>query len=125
MKNNYKIYLLSTFFVCSVIGFMVKLPRVFYHHDTILHAVFYFFATITIALMYPKKWVMVSICLTLFGFAIEHAQAFSNKISKRLIGKVIHGDVDYTDIKYNLIGLLSGILVFHIIKHTFKYFKNE
>jgi glycopeptide antibiotics resistance protein len=104
---------------------MVKLPRIFYHHDKILHALFYFFATITIALMYPKKWVMVSICLTLFGFAIEFAQEFSNKISKILIGKVIHGKFDITDIKYNLIGLLSGILVFHIIKHTFKYFKNE
>jgi len=125
MKNNYKIYLLSIFFICSVIGFMVKLPRIFYHHDKILHALFYFFATITIALMYPKKWVMVSICLTLFGFAIEFAQEFSNKISKILIGKVIHGKFDITDIKYNLIGLLSGILVFHIIKHTFKYFKNE
>jgi hypothetical protein len=104
---------------------MVKLPRIFYHHDRILHAAFYFFATITIALMYPKKWVMASICLTLFGFAIELAQEFSNKISKRLIGKVIHGDVDYTDIKYNLIGLLAGILAFHIIKHTFKYFKRK
>ncbi len=125
MKNNYKIYLLSIFFICSVIGFMIRLPKIFEHHDKILHAIFYFFAAITMTLMYPKKWVMVSVCLTFFGFAIELAQAFSNKISKRLIGKAIHGKFDITDIKYNLIGLFFGLLLFHFIQLILKIIKKE
>jgi hypothetical protein len=104
---------------------MIRLPKIFEHHDKILHAIFYFFAAITMTLMYPKKWVMVSVCLTFFGFAIELAQAFSNKISKRLIGKAIHGKFDITDIKYNLIGLFFGLLLFHFIQLILKIIKKE
>ena len=90
---------------------MVKLPAVFHHYDKELHAAFYFFATIFFGLQFPKKWLLVLFCLLIFGFGIELAQAFSNKISLRLIGKPIHGRFDIEDIRYNFKGLFWGSLV--------------
>ena len=46
----------------------------------------------------------------IFGFGIELAQAFSNRISIRLIGKPIHGRFDIEDIRYNIKGLFWGSL---------------
>ena len=87
---------------------MVKLPAVFHHYDKELHAAFYFFAAIFFGLQFPKKWLLVLFCLLIFGFGIELAQAFSNKISIRLIGKSIHGRFDIEDIRYNIKGLFFG-----------------
>jgi hypothetical protein len=100
-----KLYTNITIVVLIIIGFIVKLPAVFHHYDKELHAAFYFFATI---LQFPKKWLLVLFCLLIFGFGIELAQAFSNKISIRLIGKSIHGRFDIEDIRYNIKGLFLG-----------------
>jgi hypothetical protein len=87
---------------------MVKLPAVFHQYDKELHAAFYFIAVIYFGLQFPKKWLLVVFCLLIFGIGIEMAQAFSNTISIRLIGKSIHGRFDIEDIRYNIKGLFFG-----------------
>ena len=113
MRDFQKIVLVSFFAGCTILGFMVKLPRVFHHFDKELHAMFYFFAALFLTIIFPKRWLIATIGLVLFGIVIEFAQAFSNKISIRIIGKAIHGRFDIEDVKYNLIGVFLGLLVFH------------
>jgi len=103
-----KLYTNITIVVLIIIGFIVKLPAVFHHYDKELHAAFYFFAPIFFGLQFHKKWLLVLFCLMIFGFGIELAQAVSNKISIRLIGKSIHGRFDIEDIRYNIKGLFLG-----------------
>lgn len=120
MRNTYKIILISILAVFSIIGFMVKLPKIFHHVDKELHMMFYFSATMIIAFFFPKRWMISSIGLALFGIIIEFAQEFSNKISIRVIGKAIHGRFDFEDVKYNLIGVFCGLMLFQIIHSSFK-----
>ena len=115
-KNPFKIWFIILFFVCAVIGFMIKLPRIFHHHDKELHAIFYFAAMTTISFIYPKRWHLVSIFLFFFGISIECLQDLSNKI----IGKTIHGKFDIHDVKYNIIGILIGTLCFYFIQFLIK-----
>ncbi len=58
--------------------------------------------------------------LALFGIIIEFAQEFSNKISIRIIGKAIHGRFDIEDVKYNMIGVFCGLIIFLIFQLIFK-----
>jgi VanZ family protein len=99
-------------FVCSIIGFMVKLPRVFHHYDKVLHALFYFAAAFILNFIYPKRWYFITAGLFFFGVMIEFFQEFSNKF----VGKKIHGKFDIQDIKYNAIGLFIGTLCFFTIQ---------
>ena len=99
-------------FVCALIGFMVKLPRVFHHYDKVLHASFYFASSIFLYFVYPKRWYFITIGLFFFGIMIEVLQELSNKI----VGKTIHGKFDIQDIKYNAIGLFIGTLCFFTIQ---------
>jgi glycopeptide antibiotics resistance protein len=99
---------------------MVKLPRLFHHFDKELHLLFYFGATVVVNILYPKRWAFSFLALTLFGIMIEFAQEFSNKISIRVIGKTIHGRFDIEDVKYNMIGVCCGLIIFQIIQLTFK-----
>ena len=120
MRNKYKIILISILAVFSIGGFMVKLPKIFHHFDKELHMMFYFSATMIIAFFFPKRWMISSIGLALFGIIIEFAQEFSNKISVRIIGKAIHGRFDVEDVKYNMIGGCCGLILFQIIQLTIK-----
>ena len=120
MRNTYKIILISILAVFSIVGFMVKLPKIFHHFDKELHMMFYFSATILIAFFFPKRWMISSIGLALFGIIIEFAQEFSNKITIRIIGKAIHGRFDIEDVKYNMIGIFCGLMLFQLIQLTFK-----
>ena len=120
MRNTYKIILISILAVFSIVGFMVKLPKIFHHFDKELHMMFYFSATILIAFFFPKRWMISSIGLALFGIIIEFAQEFSNKITIRIIGKAIHGRFDIEDVKYNMIGVFCGLMLFQLIQLTFK-----
>ena len=95
-----------------MIGFMVKLPRVFHHYDKVLHALFYFAASIFLYFIYPKRWYFTAIGLFFFGVMIEFFQEFSNKI----VGKTIHGRFDNQDVKYNTAGLFIGTLCFFVIQ---------
>jgi hypothetical protein len=95
---------------------MIKLPSVFHHFDKELHALFYFSAACFLFSLYPNRWVVISGSLFVFGVLIEFGQDFSNKISIRIIGKRIHGRFDPEDIFFNVIGIISGLFVFHLLR---------
>ncbi len=116
MRIGTKIMLVAVLFLCSVIGFMVRLPQIFSKINMELHAAFYFGAVLALCFLFPKKWGVISIFLIIFGIFIEVAQHYSNKISIRLIGKRIHGNFDPYDIAYNVLGLGVGLFVFNSIQ---------
>jgi len=120
MRNTHKIILISFLTIFSIIGFMVKLPKAFHHFDKELHLLFYFGATTLVTILFPKRWVISFLALAIFGIMIEFAQEFSNKITIRVIGKAIHGRFDIEDVKYNMIGVCCGLILFQIIQLTFK-----
>jgi glycopeptide antibiotics resistance protein len=102
---------------------MMKLPSVFHHFDKELHALFYFSAACFLFLLYPNRWFLISGSLFVFGVLIEFGQDFSNKISIRIIGKRIHGRFDHEDIFFNVIGILAGLIVFHLLRRLVGVFK--
>ncbi len=120
MRDIHKLILISFLTIFSVIGFMVKLPKVFHHFDKELHLLFYFGVTTLVTILFPKRWVFSFLAIAIFGIMIEFAQEFSNKISIRVIGKTIHGKFDIKDVKYNMIGIFCGLILFQIIQLTFK-----
>jgi hypothetical protein len=120
MSNFSKIIISISFLILSLVGFMIKLPRVFHHYDKELHALFYFSTMFFFTLMYPKKWFITAIFLFSFGILIEYAQELSNSFSIRFTGKKIHGKFDIQDIKYNSIGISFGILLFLITNAFYK-----
>lgn len=93
--------------VISFLGFMIKLPAVFRHHDRELHAAFYFLAAAFLNLLFVNrnifKHALVFALLYLFGVSIEFAQEYSNK----LLHARIHGRYDPEDVEYNLKGLIA------------------
>lgn len=111
--------ILITLFVlgCSVVGFMLKLPAMFRHHDQEMHAAFYFVAAAFFTLLFAGRnfWlhVFILVALAAFGVAIEYAQEYSN----RLVRHPFHGRFDPEDVKYNIMGLLafSGIWVIYLL----------
>ena len=105
MRDIYKLILLSFLTIFSVIGFMVKLPKVFHHFDKELHLLFYFGATTLVTILFTKRWLFSFLAISIFEILREFAQEFSNKISIRIIGLTIHGRFDIEDVKYNLIGI--------------------
>lgn len=102
-----KIGLVSLAFIVSVVGFMVKLPSSFRHHDKQLHALFYFLAAAFLNFLFARGrvWVHAIIfgLLYLFGLAIEYSQEYSNKFYRIKI----HGRFDPEDVKWNTIGLVA------------------
>ena len=99
----------------SLIGFMLKLPRVFHHYDKELHTAFYFSAFLFFSFLFPKKWFLVFTLLLFFGIGIELFQDFSNEISLRLVGRRIHGRFDPEDVLANFYGLVYGAITFFIL----------
>jgi hypothetical protein len=99
---------------------MVKLPRLFHKFDKELHFMFYFFTTVFILLLFRKRRFISFLVISLFGILIEFAQEFSNKITIRIIGKAIHGRFDIEDIRYNMIGVVCGVVFSKIIQLIFK-----
>jgi hypothetical protein len=120
MRDIHKLILISFLTIFSVIGFMVKLPKAFHHFDKELHLLFYFGATTLVTILFPKRWGFSFFVIAIFGIMIEFAQEFSNKISIRVIGKTIHGRFDIEDVKYNMIGIFCGLILFKIIQLIFK-----
>ena len=121
MRDYRKILLILFFAACSFLGFMVKLPRVFHHYDKELHTLFYVFAILLLTFLFPKRWLLATISLLLFGVFIEYAQEFSNKITIRMIGKAIHGRFDVEDVHSNFYGIILGLCIFH----TYRFLKNK
>ncbi len=107
LHKTTKIILVILCFGISIIGFMLKLPRVFRHYDKELHAAFYFFAAAFLNILFtekkPSRHLVIFILLFLFGAMIEYAQAYSNKFFQTRI----HGRFDPEDLWYNTIGLLA------------------
>jgi len=99
----------------SIVGFMLKLPRVFHHYDKELHTAFYFSAYLFFSFLFPKKWFLVFLILLFFGIGIELFQDFSNTISIRLVGRRIHGRFDPEDVIANFYGLVYGAIGFFIL----------
>jgi|APFre7841882793_1041355.scaffolds.fasta_scaffold20475_2 hypothetical protein len=104
-KTLPKIGILAVLAIVSLIGFMVKLPKVFSAYDKELHLCFYFFAALVLNYMFVKKnflyHIVVGWILFLTGIFIEFAQALSNLF----VEKRIHGNFDPEDVIFNTIGL--------------------
>ena len=111
-----KIFIVLILSFISIIGFMIKLPRVFSQHDKALHFLFYFFAAFTLNFLWANsnekllnflKHIAIAFFLGFFGIFIEIAQELSN----HLVTKRIHGNFDPEDIFFNILGLIffSGI----------------
>jgi hypothetical protein len=106
-KNWMKILLVICWLIASVVGFMVKLPSAFRHHDKELHAAFYFLAAgfLNVLLTNGKlvRHIIIFVVLYLFSVSIEFAQEYSNKF----FHVRIHGRYDPEDVKHNLMGLVA------------------
>lgn len=102
-----KIVLSLLAIIAAVIGFMVKLPSGFRHHDKFLHAAFYFLAALFFNLLFGKgkllPHVLIFALLFGFGITIEYAQEYSNT----LLHQRIHGRFDPEDVQWNLKGLVA------------------
>jgi hypothetical protein len=107
-----KAFLLVFMIFCSLVGFMLKLPRPFQKIGFELHAAFYFFASIFLLILFPKKHVLIFLGLVFFGVLIEGFQHASNFI----LDKKIHGNFDPLDIKYNLVGICFVFIPFYLFK---------
>ena len=123
LTNTHKAILVFIFLIASIIGFMVKLPRSFRHHDKELHAAFYFLAAAFLNIMFTNgkllRHMLIFAALYFFSVGIEYAQEYSNKFFR----VKIHGRYDPEDVKYNLIGLIafSGVwIIFMLFITMFK-----
>lgn len=107
LSGTAKIGLVVLAFIISVLGFMVKLPSSFRHHDKELHALFYFLAAAFLNVLFTRGrlWVHALLfgALYLFGLAIEYSQEYSNQFFR----VKIHGRFDPEDVKWNTIGLVA------------------
>jgi hypothetical protein len=101
--------LILTFFCFSlaIVGFMLKLPNVFRHHDKELHSMFFFSAALFLNVLFVKRQLIIFFSLLLFGVAIEFAQGYS----KIICPKLKHGNFDKEDIYSNLKGLILFSLI--------------
>ena len=117
MKLNYqtKALLTAASLILAIIGFLIKLPSIFRHHDKEMHFLFYFLAAAFLNIFFAKRiifrHVVILIFLILFGIAIEFAQEYSNKF----LHKRIHGRFDIEDIQSNF----KGLIVFSILWITY------
>lgn len=128
ISTPFKIVLSLLAIIAAVIGFMVKLPSGFRHHDKILHAAFYFLAALFFNLLFGKgkllPHVLIFTLLFGFGLTIEYAQEYSNT----LLHQRIHGRFDPEDVQWNLKGLVAFSLVWVpliIIRAVFKALKKQ
>jgi hypothetical protein len=98
-------------FAAAIAGFMIKLPPGFRHMDKELHAAFYFLAAAFLNILFAGtsfiRHVIIFVLLCLFGAAIEHGQAYSN----RFFRSRIHGNYDPADMQANVNGLLAFSLL--------------
>lgn len=109
-----KIFLALAFLGCSILGFMVKLPSVFRHHDKEMHALFYFLGAAFLNVLFANnkihRHILIFSILFVFGVSIEYAQEYSNKF----FAKRIHGRFDKADVQANLKGLIAFSVVWFI-----------
>lgn len=105
----------------SFIGFMLKLPAIFRHHDRELHFLFYLLISIFLNLIYAQKKIInhfiIFLVLLIFGVGIEISQELSNHIFHNRI----HGNFDPVDLICNISGLIfaSFFWFFYLIVNKF------
>lgn len=101
MRTSYKIIIVFICLVCSLIGFLVKIPVPLRGHDKLEHAAFYFLAAAFFHILFRKGLILILVILALFGVLIEYLQQVANKV----MHSRIHGRFDVEDIQANLKGL--------------------
>ena len=117
-----KLIVLVPCIVCTLIGFMIKLPAAFRHIDKELHAAFYFMAAAVLNILFAGtnllRHIIIFVSLYIFGMAIEYAQAWSN----RFFSRRIHGRFDPEDLQWNLKGLVAFSICWILITLMFLAF---
>ena len=123
-----EIGLIMTLLTLSFIGFIIKLPSVFRHHDSELHFLFYLLTAIFFYFIFGKNrisnHVVIFFLLLIFGIGIEVMQELSN----HLLPKKIHGKLDPKDVFYNLLGLIAATLFWGVsllVKKMINTIENE
>lgn len=107
MRTSHKIIILIICFICSLIGFMIKIPVGLRGNDKLLHTAFYFCAAAFFHILFRRGLIIILIGLALFGVMIEYLQDYSNKF----FHKRIHGRFDIEDVYANLKGLAIYTLI--------------
>ena len=109
----------------SFIGFMIRLPSIFRHHDRELHFLFYLLISIFFNLIYAQKKIInhfiIFFVFLIFGIGIEIFQELSN----HLFDKKIHGRFDPVDIFCNVSGLVFASLFWFFYLMVNKFVTNE
>ena len=81
-KNIGKISVVVFLTIVSIIGFMIKLPKVFSDYDKLLHLSFYFIAAMVLNYLFAKKnflfHIIIAWLLFCAGIFIESIQELSN-----------------------------------------------
>jgi|LakMenEpi03Aug12_release.lakeMendotaPanAssembly.Ray.scaffolds.fasta_scaffold948124_2 ABC-type iron transport system FetAB permease component len=123
-----EIGLIMTLLTLSFIGFIIKLPSVFRHHDSELHFLFYLLTAIFFYFIFGKNrmsnHIVIFFLLLIFGIGIEVMQELSN----HLLPKKIHGKFDPKDIFYNLLGLVAATVFWGVsllVKKMINTIENE
>lgn len=123
-----EIGLIITLLTLSFIGFIIKLPSVFRHHDSELHFLFYLLTAIFFYFIFGKNrmsnHIVIFFLLLIFGIGIEVMQELSN----HLLPKKIHGKFDPKDVFYNLLGLIAATLFWGVsllVKKIINTIENE
>ena len=123
-----EIGLIMTLLTLSFIGFIIKLPSVFRHHDSELHFLFYLLTAIFFYFIFGKNrmsnHIVIFFLLLIFGIGIEVMQELSNHLSP----KKIHGKFDPKDVFYNLLGLIAATLFWGVsllVKKMINTIENE
>jgi ABC-type iron transport system FetAB permease component len=123
-----EIGLIMTLITLSFIGFIIKLPSVFRHHDSELHFLFYLLTAIFFYFIFGKNrmsnHIVIFFLLLIFGIGIEVMQELSN----HLLPKKIHGKFDPKDVFYNLLGLIAATLFWGVsllVKNMINTIENE
>jgi ABC-type iron transport system FetAB permease component len=120
--------LIMTLLTLSFIGFIIKLPSVFRHHDSELHFLFYLLTAIFFYFVFGKNrmsnHIVIFFLLLIFGIGIEVMQELSN----HLLPKKIHGKFDPKDVFYNLLGLIAATVFWGVsllVKKMINTIENE
>jgi hypothetical protein len=123
-----EIGLIMTLLTLSFIGFIIKLPSVFRHHDSELHFLFYLLTAIFFYFIFGKNrmsnHIVIFFLLLIFGIGIEVMQELSN----HLLPKKIHGKFDPKDVFYNLLGLIAATVFWGVsllVKKMINTIENE
>ena len=116
-----KITLTLFCFSIAILGFMLKLPKVFRHHDKELHSMFYFAAALFLNVLFKKRHLQIFIFLSLLGVAIEFVQEYSNKFWP----PPKHGRFDIEDIFSNIKGLILFSIVWILINFISYLLKSD